>query len=179
MTQGDRIILDNVRLHGYQDTLFLHTISTNTVSRVYIKNSYVEGDTDFIFGRATAVLDGCTINYVSNRKAGGTLVAPSTDPRNSYGFLVVSSHVTSDSATPPGSTYLGRAWDDSVSTASAYVAGTSPNGQAIFSESYLAADIRSTDPWAAAATSSRPFSSTGPDANRLFEYRNSGPGAAP
>ena len=179
MTMADQIVLENVRLHGYQDTFFMHTTATTTVQRVYVKNSFIEGDTDFIFGRATAVLDGCTINYLSNRKQGGTIVAPSTDPNNNYGFLVFGSNLISDSGTTASSVYLGRAWDNGVASASAYVPGTSPNGQALISESALAIDIRMGSPWAAAATSSRPFASTGANANRLYEYRNSGPGAAP
>jgi pectinesterase len=143
---------------------------------VYVKNSFVQGDTDFIFGRATAVFDGGTINYVTSRRGGGgTIVAPSTDPRNTFGFLVTGVDVT-QTGTLTNSVYLGRAWDNGVSSASAYVAGTSPNGQALVSESALGAFIRTADPWAAAATSGRPFSDTG---NRLYEYRNSGPGAAP
>ncbi|HXN33571.1 MAG TPA: pectinesterase family protein, partial [Polyangiaceae bacterium] len=178
MTQADQIVLENVRLHGFQDTFFLHTPAATTVSRVYVRNSYIEGDTDFIFGRATAVLDGCTINYVSARKQGGTIVAPSTDPGNPYGFLVLASNLTSDSGTTANGVSLGRAWDNGVAAGS-YVPGTSPNGQALIRESTLAADIRRANPWAAAATSARPFSSTGANANRLYEYRNSGPGAAP
>jgi len=178
MTQADQIVLENVRLHGYQDTFFMHTSAVTTVARVYVKNSFIEGDTDFVFGRATAVMDGCTINYLSSRKQSGTILAPSTDPRNSYGFLVFASNLTSDAGTTANSVYLGRAWDNGVA-AGGYVPGTSPNGQAVIAESALAVDIRMADPWAVAATSGRAFSSTGANANRLYEYRNSGPGAAP
>jgi pectinesterase len=176
MTQADKVVLENVRVLSFQDTLFFHTSAVTTVSRVYMKNSFVQGDTDFIFGRATAVLDGGTINYVSSRRGGsGTIVAPSTDPHNTYGFLVFGVNFT-QSGTLTNSVYLGRAWDNGVASAAAYVAGTSPNGQALVSESALGGHIRTVDPWAAAATSARPFSATG---NRLFEYRNSGAGAAP
>jgi pectinesterase len=175
MTEADSIILENVRVLGFQDTLFLHTSSTSKVARVYIKSSYIEGDTDFIFGRATLVVDGGTINYVTSRRAGGgTVVAPSTDPGNSYGFLLTGVNFTQTGALN-NSVYLGRAWDNGVASAAAYVVGTSPNGQAVIAESSLGAFIRTADPWETAATSQRPFSTTG---NRLFEYRNSGPGAA-
>ncbi len=176
MTQADKMVLENVRLLGFQDTLFLNTPAVTTVSRVYVKNSFVQGDTDFIFGRATAVLDGGTISYATSRRGGGgTIVAPSTDPHNNFGFLVMGATFTS-TTTLTNSVSLGRAWDNGVATAAAYVAGTSPNGQALISESLLGGYILAADPWAAAATSARPFSATG---NRLFEYRNSGPGAAP
>jgi pectinesterase len=175
MTEGDRLVLENLRLTGFQDTLFLHTAAVTTVARVYVKNTFIQGDTDYVFGRATAVFDGCTIDYVTSRRGGaGTVVAPSTDPRNPYGFLVVGSNFT-QSGTLTNSVYLGRAWDNGVASAAAYVPGTSPNGQTLIRESALGSHIRTVDPWAAAATSGRPFSATG---NRLYEYRNSGPGAA-
>ena len=169
MTQADKQVYENIRLHGFQDTFFVHTASVTTVSRVYVKNSFIEGDTDFIFGRATAVLDACTINYLSSRRsggAGGAMLAPSTVTSNNYGFLVIGSSLTAQSGTASGVAYLGRAWDNS---------GTPANGQAVIRESLLGAHIMLVAPWAAAATSGRPFSATG---NRLFEYRNTGPGAA-
>lgn len=169
MTQADKQVYENIHLHGFQDTFFVNTPSVTTVSRVYVKNSFIEGDTDFIFGRATAVMDTCTINYLSSRRAGGAggaLLAPSTVTSNNYGLLVVGSNLTAQSGTPAGVAYLGRAWDNT---------GTPANGQALVRESYIGAHIRLVDPWAAAATSGRAFSATG---NRLLEYRNSGPGAA-
>jgi pectinesterase len=52
-----------------------------------------------------------------------------------------------------------------------------PNGQAVVRESTLGAHVNGTSPWASAATTSRPFSSTATDvpANRLWEYTNTGP----
>ena len=82
MTQGDRLIFENVRVLGNQDTLYFRTPNVTTVERVYMKGCYVEGDTDFIFGRGTAVLDGCTIQSLTSRTAGGVVIAPSTDSRN-------------------------------------------------------------------------------------------------
>ena len=52
----DRAIFDNVRILGYQDTLLV-----DGMARQYFRNSFITGDTDFIFGNATAVFDRCTI----------------------------------------------------------------------------------------------------------------------
>jgi pectinesterase len=52
----------------------------------------------------------------------------------------------------------------------------SPNGQAVIRDSVIDSFLRVATPWTAAATSSRHFDST---LNRLWEYNNSGPGAAP
>ena len=163
-TQGDRTVLENVVLHGYQDTLYLDTLSDTTVARVYIKNSFIEGDTDFIFGRASVVIEGSTIHYLSSRKGTGSGIhlAPSTHVNHPYGFLVIGCEFTADAAAPSDRIYLGRSWDTSSTT-------PVPNGQAVIRESLLGAHIRRTDPWAAAATSGRAYSAAG---NRLEEYCN-------
>ena len=62
MTQNDKMIFENVRVLGNQDSLYVKTGNVDTVQRTYFKNCYVEGDTDFIFGRATFVLDNCEIS---------------------------------------------------------------------------------------------------------------------
>ncbi len=173
LTQGDKLVFENVRILGNQDTLYLKTPATNVVSRVYIKDSYIEGDTDFIFGRATTVIDHSTLQSMNRKPTGGTVVAPSTAPANPYGFLIISSNFTADTAVSTNGTYLGRAWDEGVSSTSPYVAGTSPNGQALIRDSMLGVHIRVASPWAS-STSSRPFDVS---ANRLFEYNNSGPGS--
>lgn len=176
MTQGDRLVFDNVRALGNQDTFYAKTPNVTTVSRVYVKNSYIEGDVDFIFGRASLVVDGSTIKYLTARQGtkGGTVVAPSTAPGNPHGFLIVNSTFTADATTPAGLIYLGRAWDEGVTTGT-YVAGTSPNGQALIRDSILGGHVRSAGPWAT-STSGRVFDAAG---NRLTEFANTGAGAAP
>jgi len=139
--------------------------------RVYIKDSYIEGDTDYIYGNATVVLDGCTIQYLSSRKgsSAGVTFAPSTSVANNLGFLAIRCNFTGDATAPTNSTHLGRSWDTSSTT-------PTPNGQAVIRDSTMAAHINKTAPWAAAATSGRAYSATG---NRFSEYCNSGPGAGP
>lgn len=174
MSQGDRLVFENVRVLGNQDTLYVKTPSTLTVSRAYFKACYVEGDVDFVFGRGTAVFDGCTLNVLTARQGtkGGNVLAPSTAAGNPYGFLVTGSTFTAAAGTPANLIALGRAWDEGVTC---YMPGSSPNGQALVRGSVLGPHIRAANPWSAAATSARPFSAAG---NRLWEYQNSGPGAA-
>ncbi len=79
--RGDKAILENVSVIGNQDTLFVGATSTTTVIRAYFKNSFIQGDTDFIFGAGTAVFHGCTIQYTAARlgaKAASYIFAPST-----------------------------------------------------------------------------------------------------
>ena len=76
---ADRVAFENVRFLGNQDTLYLDSPSATTPGRVYVHDSYVEGDVDFIFGRATAVLDAATINALPRAsEPSGYVLAPST-----------------------------------------------------------------------------------------------------
>jgi pectinesterase len=187
MTEADQIVLENVRVLGHQDTLYLETPSANTVVRTYIKNSYIAGDTDFIFGGATVVLDTCQIQSVTDRVGSkGQPLAPDTGSTNPYGFLVACSSFTADSGATAASMALGRAWDRSCKTVDNYVsvcvpAPPYPNGQATVRDSTLGAHIKTTTgTWAAAATTSRGFSvvpwacsTLGMcPANRLYEYND-------
>ena len=183
MGQGDRQIYENVRVLGNQDSLFLKTPNVTTVLRAYFKGCYVEGDTDFIFGRATFVLDGCTIRSLTSRTAGGVVVAPSTDSRNPFGILITHSTFEGDATAAASSTSLGRAWDESQVDVPTYTAnvqtGVFPNGQAVVRESTLGPHIQATTPWRAAATTSRAYSSVAGavPANRFYEFGNTGPGS--
>jgi pectinesterase len=168
---GDQTVLENVRLHGFQDTFYADSSSPTAIARIYVKSSFIEGDTDFIFGRAVLVIDGGTIHYLSSRKGNGAGVhfAPSTHVDNPYGFLAIGVSFTADGSAPQNKISLGRSWDQSSTS-------PTPNGQAVVRESTLGAHISKTAPWAAAATSGRAYSATG---NRFNEYCNGGPGAGP
>jgi pectinesterase len=185
-TQGDQQIYENVHLLGNQDTFFVKSTSADVISRVYVKSSFIQGDTDFIFGRAVLVIDDSEIHFISSRQGSkGYVIAPSTDSRNPHGILVYASRFSADEATTAGSVHLGRAWDESGKDVATYKtlvsSGVYPNGQALVRESTLGAHIRAADPWAPAATTSRAFSSVPVDGlppNRLYELGNTGDGSA-
>jgi pectinesterase len=162
--------------------LLAGTSNVSTIMRAYFKNATIEGDVDFICGRATAVFDGGTIRLATNRRDDGNLLAPSTDSRNPYGFLIIGATLGAMNGARAGGMTLGRAWDESqvdVATYTANVgAGVYPNGQSVIRDSTVGAHVNGTSPWAAAATTARPFSSTGTaslPANRLYEFGNQGP----
>ena len=167
MTQNDKLIFENVRVLGNQDSLYVKTGNVDTVQRAYFKNCYVEGDTDFIFGRATFVLDNCEIKYLGARRgatSGGYVVSPSTDFRNAYGLLIINSMFTSDGVPNAGTVFLGRAWDEGQASGGATyplpgTTGGYPNGQVVIRNSMLGAHIIAAAPWAAASTTSRAYSS--------------------
>jgi pectinesterase len=114
LNQGDRAQFENVRALGNQDTLYLKSVNTATIARAYFRDSYVEGDTDFIFGRGTTVFDHCEIHTMGNSKVTGTATAaPSTEVTNPYGFLYISSKFTADANVAAGTTYFARQWYES------------------------------------------------------------------
>jgi pectinesterase len=161
-TTGDRIVFEDTAFLGNQDTLMTDSPAPAAVSRVYIRDSYIEGDVDFLYGRATTVVERSVIRALSRGSAtnNGYITAPSTWKGNPYGFLITRSRIVSDA--PAGTFHLGRPWHP----------GGDPDavGQVLIRDTWLPAAIKSA-PW----TDMSGFSWK--DA-RFAEYRNSGPGAA-
>ncbi|MFD5951777.1 pectinesterase family protein [Streptomyces collinus] len=108
-TAADKVFLDGIIVSGDQDTLLLDTASKDRLGRVYVGNSYVIGNVDFIFGRATAVVDKSVITLKKrwNGTSAGYITAPST-AANRKGILIANSTVNGDVSA--GSFYLGRPW---------------------------------------------------------------------
>ncbi|ELS52288.1 putative secreted bifunctional pectate lyase/pectinesterase [Streptomyces viridochromogenes Tue57] len=161
-TNGDRIVFEKTAFLGNQDTLMTNSPSLTTVSRVYIRDSYIEGDVDFIYGRATTVIERSVIRALSrgSNTNNGWVTAASTWKDNPYGFLITDSKIVSDA--PDGSFHLGRPWHP----------GGEPDAiaQVLIRNTELPAAIKAS-PW----TDMSGFSWR--DA-RFTEYRNYGPGAA-
>jgi pectinesterase len=174
-TQGDRLVLENVRISGNQSTTQFYSLTEKSIARVYLKNSLVSGDVQFIVGRATVVFDNCEIRSVTDRVQPplGSIVSASTPAKNPYGMLFVNSQFTIGTTSNSNWVLLGRSWDEGAAT---YVAGTSPNGQVVIRECAMASHIKKTSPWGNALESSRIYDCHG---NRLYEYANTGDGAAP
>jgi pectin methylesterase-like acyl-CoA thioesterase len=104
MAQGQRQQFVDCRFVSYQDTVY--TVSGTQ----YFKNCYIQGNTDYIFGDATAVFDRCTINNVSE---GTAVTAPSTPQNVTYGLVFIGGELTADPTTSKvraGSVRLGRPW---------------------------------------------------------------------
>lgn len=99
-TEGDRLVFIGCRFLGNQDTVYTGVGNT----RVYFKDCYIEGTTDFIFGPSTAWFEGCTIHS----KANSYVTAASTPQGVPYGYVFNHCRLTA----APGVTkvYLGRPW---------------------------------------------------------------------
>lgn len=170
MTLADRVLLQQVRLIGHQDTFHVRRRAADQPARVLVRASLIAGDVDFIFGNATLVIDDSTVLSRAGRRApgnGGHVLAPSTPAAVRLGMLLTRSRVLAEPGVAEGSISLGRAWDEGVARG-AWVAGVSPNGQALVRDSSLGPHLA---PWAA-STSRRPFAAGGEQANRLAEFGN-------
>ncbi|MFE0876430.1 pectinesterase family protein [Streptomyces smyrnaeus] len=160
-TTGDRIVFENTAFEGNQDTLMTNSPDLRSLSRVYVHDSFVEGDVDFLYGRATTVFDDCVIKALSRGSSSnnGYITAASTWKENPYGFLITDSRIVSDA--PAGTFHLGRPWHP----------GGEPDaiGQVLIRDTELPAAIKDS-PWT--DMSGFPWQEA-----RFTEYRNYGPGA--
>ncbi|MFL5999666.1 MAG: pectinesterase family protein [Streptomyces sp.] len=159
-TAADKVFLDGVIVSGDQDTLLVDTAAKEKLGRVYMTNSYVIGNVDFIFGRATAVIDKSVITLKKrwNGTSAGYVTAPST-AAGRKGILIANSTVNGDVSS--ASFYLGRPW---------HAGGdASLDPQTTVRNTSLSAAIKST-PW----TDMSGFSWKD---DRFAEYRNSGAGS--
>ena len=99
-TEGDHLVFINCRLLGNQDTIYTGVANT----RIYFKNCYIEGTTDFIFGPSTAWFESCTIHS----KQDSYVTAASTPADVTYGYVFNNCKLTA--AEGVTKVYLGRPW---------------------------------------------------------------------
>lgn len=120
---SDRVAFRDCRLLGWQDTLMLNN------GRQYLKNCYIEGRVDFIYGSGTAVFENCEVHS----KNGGYVTAASTPADHPFGFVFLKCKLTGDetpwnpATTNPATTeparrpgklaYLGRPWREYAAVA--------------------------------------------------------------
>lgn len=105
-TEGDRLVFENCRFIGDQDTMF----ASGENSRQLYRNCYIEGTTDFIFGAATALFENCEIHS----KADSYITAASTPAWVEYGYVF--KHCKLTAAEGVKKVYLGRPWRDYART---------------------------------------------------------------
>ena len=97
---GDKCVFKNCKMKGFQDTLY--TYGEN--SRLYYENCYIEGTTDFIFGKSTAWFENCTIHSKQN----SYITAAATPENVTYGYVFNKCRLTADDGVEK--VYLGRPW---------------------------------------------------------------------
>ena len=99
-TEGDRLKFINCRILGNQETMYTGAKFT----RLYFKDCYIDGTTDFIFGPSTALFENCMIHSKRN----SYVTAASTPKEAKYGYIFKHCKLTAE----PGvdKVYLGRPW---------------------------------------------------------------------
>ncbi|MER5515050.1 pectinesterase family protein [Streptomyces sp. NPDC002763] len=161
---GDRTHFENVRLLAHQDTLFADTAELGSFDRQFFHRCHIEGDVDFVFGRAVAVYQDChfrTLRRDVDFTPKGMVFAPSTARADPHGFLAVRCRFSSGAedgayklARPWVPTYETTAWPSLVVRDSLIGPGIDPVAP------YT--NMRDAYPW---------------QSMRFHEYRNTGPGA--
>ncbi|MBC9712769.1 pectin esterase [Streptomyces sp. TRM66268-LWL] len=161
---GDRSYFERVRLLAHQDTLFADTSALDAFDRHCYRDCYIEGDVDFVFGRATAVFERCHFHTLDRDvafKPEGMVFAPATARANPYGFLAVRSRVTSGAE--DGAYKIARPWVPSYETTAwpSLVVRETELGPGIDAVAPYT-NMREAYPW---------------QTMRFREYANTGPGA--
>ncbi|CAM5251771.1 Pectinesterase A [Streptomyces alboniger] len=163
-TYGDRTHFENVRLLAHQDTLFVETTALDVFDRQYFHRCHIEGDVDFVFGRATAVFEDChfhTLRRDVDFTPKGMVFAPSTARANPHGILALRSRITS--AAEDGAYKLARPWVPTYETTAwpSLVVRDTRIGPGIDAVAPYT-NMREAYPW---------------QTMRFWEYRNTGRGA--
>jgi polygalacturonase len=166
-TGSDRATFVNVRISGYQDTLFPNA------GRSYFYKCEILGHVDFIFGAGQAVFDSCDI--VSRDRGSttnnGYVTAPSTSISQPYGFVFIHCRLLKDrTSMAPNSVTLGRPWHP--------FADPDAVGSAVYIDCWMDDHIGAKG-WDRMSS----VDSTGmrlwyePESARFYEYGTRGPGA--
>jgi pectinesterase len=163
--QGDRSAFTHCRFLGHQDTLYADSLALGTFARQYYAHCYVEGDVDFVFGRATAVYEQCHFRTLDRTDLAappyGFVFAPSTAVADPRGYLVTRSRVSSEA--PDAAYKLARPWVPS--------SDTTARPSLVVRDTHLGAGIDAVAPYTN-MSDAYPWQS-----QRFAEYHNTGPGA--
>ncbi|KAB2064356.1 hypothetical protein ES319_A09G013300v1 [Gossypium barbadense] len=114
IVEGEDFIAENVTFENSspEDTLYLHH------GRQYLKDCYIEGSVDFIFGNSTALLEHCHIHC----KSAGFITAQSRKTsQESTGYVFLRCVITGNGGS--SYSYLGRPWG--------------PFGRVVFAYTYM------------------------------------------
>jgi len=108
---ADRAQFENIRLIGFQDTLYLKSPQIGSSSRSFFNKSYIEGDVDFIFGDSVAYFYQTEIKSLGDRGL-SYVAAPDTHVKARYGFVFDHCRFTHDGSPNAlaGTFFLMRQW---------------------------------------------------------------------
>ena len=174
LVQADRCVFDNVRFSSYHDTLYDYN------GRHVYNNCYMEGRTDYVFGYgATSLFNNCTLKTIgaNDSRNGGYVIATmgyaKYTPKDQtpttvidYGYIFNGCTFTNDNAVQDGTVSLARAWSDYMT-----LAFINCNMSSAYSKTPYGTKTDGKNERYGAMTSGEP------NAERLYEYGNTGAGA--
>jgi len=172
---SDQFLARDVRLLGYQDTLFVNS------GRSWFDKTLVAGNVDFIFGKGNALFTDSEIKTRGRGKPGipyAYLVAPSTPIGSEYGLTFIDCILTRSKSVPDNSAPLGRPWHPTTQFADGRYADPAAIGKAVFINSWMDKHI-TLDGWHSMSGTAKDGSRIQFQAEdaRFFEYNSKGPGA--
>ncbi|KAL3812940.1 hypothetical protein ACJIZ3_014208 [Penstemon smallii] len=109
---GDKAIFYNVKMDGYQDTLYAHTY------RQYYRGCTISGTIDFIFGDATAIFQNCqlTVRKPMDNQACMVTAQGRKDHRSVGAIVLQNCNIVAEpqftQVQPALKAYLGRPWKE-------------------------------------------------------------------
>jgi pectin methylesterase-like acyl-CoA thioesterase len=170
---ADKLHLQNVRLLGNQEVMKLGSSGPGVVARVFVNQSYVEGDAGFIISRATAYFRKSEIKWIGAPRnvTFARITASSVNLNLPYGFVFDDCDFTSDGAGLAASAgvYFGQQffqsalcspYGDNKATCAIDVTNTTDSatsikkitleavGKTVILNSRIGGHIRATSPWA-------------------------------
>lgn len=99
---GDKHLFYHCRFLGWQDTYFI-----NFRCRNYMKDCFIEGSVDYIYGYGIGVYDSCQVHTIREGQS-GVITAAATSRYNRFGLTFRDSRLTAVPGAP--SFTLGRPW---------------------------------------------------------------------
>lgn len=176
---SDRVLLEEVALVAYQDTLFANG------GRAHVRNSLISGNVDFIFGDGQLLIENSELR--SRRRSSrerdegfqSFILAPSTQLSQPIGIVVYRSRLTREQGVSDGSVALARPWHPTTRFADGRYADPNAVGMALFIDCYMDAHIHEKH-WASMPGTARDGTKTAifrPQDSRFWESGSKGPGA--
>jgi pectin methylesterase-like acyl-CoA thioesterase len=125
---GQQSIVKNCKFMSYQDTVCLN-------GQMYLKDCYLEGDTDYIWGTGTVYFDKCEMRSL---RAQSYITQPRTAAPPSNGLFLVDCNLT----VPPGiiGIYLGRTTNNSYPYCQSVYINCTMSGSVVFPVGWKLAD---------------------------------------
>ncbi len=100
----------------FKDCIFLGSQDTvmtgNAATKVYFKNCFLEGQTDYIFGSNTCIFDNCELSWYgySDGEYSGYITAARPADASVVGYLFRNCSITANDGLTVKAGYLGRPW---------------------------------------------------------------------